>query len=385
MLNKKKNKKILVISHNSLSAGTSTQTMNFVKHLINNEPEEDFHFILPSTRFFKEVKNNSKNVILHYMPYREGWFGYLLRLFIEVLYIPFYIIIIKPNTIFGLTNYFLIPGLKAKKVVLLRHPYMLEDADIFNFSIEYKIKEYIRKYLFSYTLNLVDHVIVQTDYMFELFEKKYPHFKKELTILPNPIDTTKFKINEHEVISFFERDNILIYPSRYAPHKNHEFIISLVSDYYSYFKENNIRFFITLQKNKENKAILAEIENSLLSDVIINIGEVSQTRLAEIYQTCKAIFFPSKTETFGNALVEGLFFNIPVVAPDLPYAKSICGAAGSYYIADNTKDAFEAVKHIVENKNEWRFKSDQASIHKNKYLSIAQWTDRILQILFKRN
>jgi glycosyltransferase involved in cell wall biosynthesis len=384
MSSKKQNNSILIISHNSLSAGTSTQAINFINHLNENSSNINFHFVLPRIPAFSRFETQiNENLKLHYVPYSEGVIGYVMRIFIEVFFVPYLILKIRPGSIFALTNYFLIPGIKIKKVVLLRHPYLLDESLTSTLSFSDKIKEFFRRQLFNHTLNLVDHLIVQSDYMEEVFRKKFSFFKKGITVLPNPVNSEKLQIKNISHKQFPQRENILFYPSRYYPHKNHEFLLDLVKKYHTYFLKNEVRFIITLNHEKETKHLLKQIQDNKLDDVIQNIGEVPQKELVSIYTRCKILFFPSNAETFGNALVEGLFFNLPIVVPDLPYAKTICGDAGSYYLKNNTEQAFNLIEKIITNQDVWEHKSYLASIKKEKYINIQQWSGMIINILTK--
>jgi glycosyltransferase involved in cell wall biosynthesis len=53
------------------------------------------------------------------------------------------------------------------------------------------------------------------------------------------------------------------------------------------------------------------------------------------YGGVDGILFLSKRESFGFPLVEAMFLGLPVVCPDLPYARTICGDQGIYFDPDS--------------------------------------------------
>ncbi len=154
--------KILVIAHNSLSAGTSTQTISYVKYLIENESENLYHIILPKTEKFKKIKSQNDHVKIIYLPYFKGLFGYIPRSIIEISIIPFIILRSKPDSTFSLANYFLVPGISVKKVVLLRHPYLVDTEAKKNLNFKDKVKEFFRLLIFKFSISNVS-IIIGTD------------------------------------------------------------------------------------------------------------------------------------------------------------------------------------------------------------------------------
>ena len=381
MLESKKNNKHLIISHNALSAGTSSQTLNLINHLIETDVYQKIYFVIPKTEFYLKIENSNKNIVLNYVPYAEGITGFFVRLYVEIFLLPFLIFKIKPSALLVLTNYFFVPFLNIKKIILVRHPYLFEKNLDSYLTFKVKLLEIFRRVSFTYTVKLADHIIVQSDYMKNLFLKKYSAFDKKLTVLPNPINRKKLLKKNSTIKSFSERKNVIVYPSRYYPHKNHEFLLDTVENNLSFFKENHIKVVVTLGNYKDTKHLLQRIENHSLDSVIENIGEVPQHELSRIYENSKILFFPSRAETFGNALVEGLFFHLPIVVPELPYAKTICGPAGIYYDANSTSDAFKHLKSLLFKQQLWENQSTLSAQQKVKYLDLEQWIEEIIRIL----
>jgi len=372
--------KILIIAHNSLSAGTSTQTISYVKYLIANASEDYYHIILPKTENFVKLKSVNSHVKIVFIPYYKGILGYLFRTLIEILVIPFIIIRTKPESIFSLANYFLVPGINVKKIILLRHPYLVDIEAKKNLEIKDKIKEFLRLIIFKFSISNVSIIIVQTEYMKEMFISHFPRYKHRLIVIPNPLNAN-FSIDQKDPISFEKRDNIIIYPSRYYPHKNHKFLINLVLKNIDFFRSNKIKLIITLKNGFQENELINEIEEKNIGDIIVNIGEVNEQILIKYYNTCKAIIFPSKSETFGNALIEGLFYSIPIIAPDLPYVRTVCNNAAVYYENNNIIECIKAINRIIFNEKIWKDYSRLSSQRSKTFLIMSEWNSKIEKIL----
>jgi glycosyltransferase involved in cell wall biosynthesis len=57
------------------------------------------------------------------------------------------------------------------------------------------------------------------------------------------------------------------------------------------------------------------------------VGIMPSDRLAALWQTATAVFYPSTVEAFGYPLAEARAYGVPVIAPDTAQAREIAGAA----------------------------------------------------------
>jgi hypothetical protein len=371
-------KKTLIIGHNSLSAGTASQTLNFTRFLIENEKTNYYFITLPNKNEFYDLKG-TKNVDLKIIKYNDSLFGLIKRIIYELIYFPILIKKIKPSSILALSNYFYIPFVRSYKIALLRHPYIVDKTLITQLNFKSKIREFFRRQFFILTLINVDHLIVQSDYMKKQFQANYS-FNKTITILPNPVDVSNFPSEDHLNVDFDKKENIMFYPSRYYPHKNFEYIFKTVYENLDFFISYQIKVYLTLAEKIYND-LLSNFKGTDLSEVIINIGEVPQKELSRHYQRSKLLFFPSVAETFGNALVEGLYFRIPILVPKLPYAVSICEDAGNYFDFDNNQQTIDIIEKIISNKDFWLQRSKLSEKQFKKFLYLDQWTKSVLNLL----
>jgi len=372
-------KKLLIIGHNINSAGITAQTVNLIKEL-NGRYDRQYTIILPDHEGFSMLKKvQCKGVRILYVKYpQQKILRLLTRLYYEIFYLPILTLKINPQAVLALANYLPTPTIFRKKIVLIRHPYLLKKDLSGDAPVKKKLNENFTRFLLKLTLYTTDLVIVQSEYMRMNFSKNFKSSAK-VVVLPNPLSNVfNNKTNNTEQNQAKERDMgksiNYFYPSRFYPHKNHIFILKLVKKFHKELINLNINIIITLGSDSITYAfnhekqifnnMLREIQKAPYNKVIKNIGEVSQHKLAQYYQKSNALFFPSSEETFGNGLIEGMFFELPIVVPDLDYAKAICGNAGLYYQEDNIDTAFNLLKKLA---TDVCYQSEKSKLSKRRF------------------
>ncbi len=316
-------RKLLIIAHNINSAGITSQTNNLINEL-STRNDLSCRIILPNHSGFAATKNiKSKNFKITMLPYPRNRISKIfLRIFYDALLIPILIIKHNPKSVLAIANYLPSPIFFRKKIILIRHPYLLKTELSQRLPLSQKLKEKLTRLLLRVTLFTTDLVILQSEYMKDNFQKVYKNINT--IVLPNPLSNAFLKKEakvENKDLEVDDNSTYLFYPSRFYPHKNHIFINNLVKKYYKELEDLNVKIQITLggealnyfsgyEKELYDK-LIEDYKNEPYNKTIINIGELSQTDLTKYYQNATAIFFPSSEETFGNGLIEGMFFKLP--------------------------------------------------------------------------
>ena len=388
--------KYIINSYNTTSAGTMNVSINIIKgldkYITDNAIKDTFYFFLPAKEGFRKIMlKNKDKLCLVYFPAPNGIFKILYRLFYDLIFLPCFVLMKNPASVFIVANYSPIPFL-AKKVVLLRHPYIVDEVIFKNAKRKTKLIEKIRRFLFSITLNSVDSLIVQSEYMKSLLSKKYSNKIRRrninLYVLPNPISSILLEKKDGSTKSL-SNTKIVLYVSRYYLHKNHIFILKIVRKYSKELRKKNIKFYVTINPDthKDAPKFLENVLKNKINDIILNINELSQDELMDYYKKASCLFFPSKSETFGNPLVEAMVYGLPVIAPDLTYAHAVCGEAGIYYKEEDVDDAYKHLVEICENEILWGKYSKKSITQSKRFPTVDEWTKRILGILkdFQKN
>lgn len=105
----------------------------------------------------------------------------------------------------------------------------------------------------------------------------------------------------------------LFYPSRLYPHKRHDLLTDALLD--------------PLARLASQVVLTVDPKELPSSDhrVLKCIGEVDMARVAHEYTVADALLFLSSAESYGLPLLEAMWLDLPIVCPDLPYARDILG------------------------------------------------------------
>ncbi|TMO54073.1 glycosyltransferase [Pseudoalteromonas phenolica] len=362
--------KIVINSVNTNSAGTS----NITKLLIS-EGELD------SNKVTLFVENNIHFTALNSSSVKLVDFGLgsLKRLFNKFKF-ELFTLQIKANRkqnkhLLVMANYSPLPVFFAKKTVIMRHPYLVDNQAWKEIKTKkHFLLEILRTATFKLTLFSTDRLIVQTEAMKLMLLKKYPNFKGQLKVINNPVPNYMLEERYNITIPIQERKKTLFYPSRYYAHKNHEVLLEIVKNNEELFKDKGLQIVITLKVGGEGQHILDQIDSLGLSDYFINLGEVSQNELITYYKSSLALLFPSNAETFGNSIAEAMCYGLPIFINDKPYSRSLCGQS-AYYSKFESSKFQEELQTFLEN---WDELQKLSKCRSNKFLNSYDWLNEVL-------
>ncbi len=371
--NMQKKVRLLIYSYNTTGMGP----LSITRALLTELPAVSFNeclFILPGIRDFLTVPRGKHTFF--FPAFSKPW-AYLSRVFVDFWIFPFLTAYYQPEAILVLANYSPLPC-STRKIVYLRHSYLVQKNFINRLSFSNRFVEILRKILFLATLITTDKIIVQSPLMRNHFINVFGN-KKKLEILPNPViignDTIKTmkKTTAHHSV---------LYIARFYPHKNHAFLSRLVTTFQKELRKENIKFFITVDEKEtpEARKFLKDLTDNGLEDLVINLGELPPEKVWALYKSATCLFHPSKTETFGNTLTEAMKSGLPIVAPRLGYVQEICKNCAFYYQHDSTDDAYRAIMklcHDIKIREQLR----QRGFHQSKdFIDIHLWWKKLCQI-----
>jgi glycosyltransferase involved in cell wall biosynthesis len=368
----KKKQKVIINSINTNSAGTS----NITKMIINEGDflSENVSIIIEDNICFKGVGRVFSVKKVHF---GQGLIRIAKRAKFD--FFDFYrdVKAKKYDVVAIMANYSIFPVGIARKIVLMRHPYLV-DKDSW-LEIETKKQyfvELIRKFMFNLTLKSTDKLVLQTEAMYKLFKASYPNFTKEIQILNNPISESILKQRGNSILPLADRSQYLFYPSRYYDHKNHKFLLDLAIQCKNKLLQKKIKIVVTLDENGDGREFLSEISKLKLDDVFLNIGEVNQEDLHYYYMNSLMLFFPSKAETFGNSIAEAMCFGLPIFISNKPYARSLC-KKGAFYSDFGKPD--DVMKELDSFLKSWDCYSKESRLGSLEMLNSKEWFNSFIK------
>lgn len=136
-----------------------------------------------------------------------------------------------------------------------------------------------------------------------------------------------------------------------VPHKNFDIIPNVLLELQR-MGIKKVRFHTTIPENDPAWTIISnELVKYRLEENVRNHGRVSQAELAKMYRYCSFCFLPTLLEVFSASTVEAMFYDLKIVATDLPFNRGVLQDAALYYEPMNAKDAAVKFVELLENKD----------------------------------
>lgn len=376
---------VLINLYNQTAAGPKNISLNLISELMSQSKDAcNFYIIVPDIQEYSALCSINNVHIIKLQKVNIFIAKVALRIYLDVILVPKLIKKYRITSMLAFGNFLLSP-VSIKKVVLLHHPYLFDDVLLRKLPFFSKLIEKVKRFTFWITLKNVDVLVVQSPYVLDEFRKVWINARPELTIIPNPIskdfiEQSAFEINEliNQRVSSLDNTLTILYVSRFYPHKNHAFLLELSSE----LTNANIRHQILVTVDSEISGA-----DMFLNDVaskelpILNLGEIKQVDLADFYKTSHLFLFPSKSETFGNPLIEAMSYGLPVIVPSLQYAHSVVGESGIYYEDDNAKECANKMIGLIQNIGHYTATSLHSHHSFARYPNVTDWCKRYLDTI----
>ncbi len=153
----------------------------------------------------------------------------------------------------------------------------------------------------------------------------------------------------------------ILFASRLVWEKNLQTMIDL----YNLIKERKLQYnLIVVGEGTARKAIEKQMPEALF------LGYLDHNKLAEIYASSDAFFFPSVTETFGNVVLEAMASGLPCVIADKGGSKDFIqnGTNGFHCNPYNAEDFLNKITRIIEETGLAQEFAEKGVLQSRKYI-----------------
>ena len=244
----------------------------------------------------------------------------------------------------------------------------IHDASVFavpwSYQFFFRMKyQLLLKYEVAHSLHIITDLIFSKNEIIKYCSGKkekistiYPggdHFRK---IIPDGDVLNRYNIKPNKYF--------LIVGSR-TGHKNHNLITSL-SEAFPFFQ-----FILVGFKSK----IFRDSNYFLPSTRILDLEYVTDSELKALYNSAKALIFPSLYEGFGFPILEALECGCPVIASNAASIPEVGGGVVHYFDPNNPQSAIESIKNNILISNNGIHQFDY-SHHLNKF----KWSETGINI-----
>lgn len=331
--------KIIIISAINIFEGGALSILKDCISFVDNNLVDNYKVIV--------YVNNSKlfqtnKITLIELPKSRK--SYFYRIFYEYLWFYFQSKKMKPYLWFSLHD--ITPNVKANiRAVYCHNPSPFYNISMNEFLIEpsFGFFNLFYKYLYKINLNKNKYVIVQQNWLRDIFKNNLNSRSEIIVAPPNVSNRDKNDTLQKETTT----KTIFFFPSFPRVFKNFECIceaVKLLSD-----KNLNFEMQITIS-GTENKYAKQLFEKYSKITRIKFLGLLSKKQVFTIYQQCDTLVFPSKLETWGLPITEAKLFQKPILVADLPYSHETVGnySKVSFFDPKNSKQLANLMEKIIK-------------------------------------
>lgn len=229
-------------------------------------------------------------------------------------------------------------SISCEQILFLHSTLIIQDLPEHNFWQRLKYK--LLRMFFIRNLPKVKAVIVQTEIMKALVISKYPSLLTKIHVVnqPPPEIFLSYKNVKNKNMNVEKLNSVrLFYPSAFYAHKNHKFLSSLSSNF-----DSIAELILTIDQSC-NPASHANFVKC--------VGELNIKDALAYYLEVDAVVFLSQTESYGLPLVEAMWLGLPIIVPDLPYARVLCRDQAIYFNIGNFSSFEDAIHSLIQKMN----------------------------------
>ncbi|MGF6094395.1 glycosyltransferase [Pseudomonas sp. 18175] len=223
----------------------------------------------------------------------------------------------------------------ARQTVFVQTPHLVR-PEKFSWRLA-KLKLSLLRWVFRSNLEYAQAFIVQTSSMRDALIKSYPSLHSRVYVVAQPVPAWLLTAGLQRTGRTKAPDAPLhlIYPAAGYPHKNHKLLATLHGNNPANWPI--VHLDITLDEKSNPAPNLAQLRC---------LGTLSASQMVNAYSTVDALLFLSTDESYGFPLVEAMFVGLPIICPDLPYARVLCGDEATYFDVDNADSLKDAVNEL---------------------------------------
>lgn len=220
----------------------------------------------------------------------------------------------------------------AYHVLSLNNAFQVCDENLLSIHPSGLFRVKMLRYFFKLSMKYTDLTILQTKFMEQMVKKSYPNThtlvaKKSVGI------TTGSNFCDNKKINQVDKDNFnIVYIATDYSYKRHLLLLQTFNMFSNEIP--NLKLILTLTYEQCFK--IDPILTQELSDknILICLGWVKPDELEMIYAKSKIAIMPSLIESLSSSHIEAMFWGVPQITSNLPYAKDLCKKA-AFYIDDH--------------------------------------------------
>jgi hypothetical protein len=208
---------------------------------------------------------------------------------------------------------------RGRQVVFVQTLHLTQGARSSSYLAD--LKYHVARAVFRANQHRPQAYIVQTPAMREALARTYPRIADRLHVIPQPVPAWLLEARVRRVARLRNHDAALnlFYPASPYPHKNHRLLASVGGDAVAWPVS---RLTLTVPPTAHPAPDVPWIHC---------VGMLEPAAVVACYEQADALLFLSVGESYGLPLVEAMWIGLPIICPDRPYARTLCGDGAIYF------------------------------------------------------
>jgi glycosyltransferase involved in cell wall biosynthesis len=223
----------------------------------------------------------------------------------------------------GMPPLFLSTCSRSNVRVFLQNRLLVENGSFGSFAIKERVRLQVERCLLRWKIGAVSEIIVQTPSMKKLVAEFY---KGLLDVSAIHVRLFEPNLAKRSLVGGCRFD--FVYPASGEPHKNHFALIEA----WTYLKQKGLcpSLALTLSERDATLWKKLKVKADEAGLAVTNLGSVPHDRINEVYESARAVIFPSVSESLGLPLLEAAQFDLPILAGELDFVRDICSPAQTF-------------------------------------------------------
>ncbi|MCX7626537.1 MAG: glycosyltransferase family 4 protein [Candidatus Sumerlaeaceae bacterium] len=198
------------------------------------------------------------------------------------------------------------------------------------------------------------HVFVPSQHVADSLVRELGLPASKITITPYaplPLFCANTQVETHSIIQRLGVSQpYFLCVSLHKPHKNLEFLLRAFRQLHT--RGTCVHSLVLVGTGLRNRAKLVQLVAQLFGTehkawVRILDDHLSDAEMCAIYRGADAVIHPSMVEGFGMPVVEAQAVGVPVVVPDLPWARETAGEGAAYFRASEVDSLVQVLELLV--------------------------------------
>lgn len=179
--------------------------------------------------------------------------------------------------------------------------------------------------------------VVQSEAMRRALAKTYPEVAVRTQVIGQPVPKWLERFRGWRPSRLSPRDASLrlLYPGADYPHKNHGILRGLEPAEAAAWPVASMVFTVSPVANPNPGIPWIEC-----------VGVLESNQMVQAYLESDAVVYLSRTESYGFPLVEAMWVGLPVICPDVDYARVLCGDGAIYFDLNDVQSLGRAVDEL---------------------------------------